>query len=114
MPLACSRRIQSEFAGSVNVKLVPALLMEFVTGKTFTGAASEFSFAGLPEVNWMTVAVGAMELTPVTLTVVATELLEGFTALTMTCPDDRARTEETWREAELAGLGMLWIRVPLR
>ncbi len=51
IPVACKRRMEREFAGSVTVKLVPALEMEFVTGKTFTGAASEFSSDGLAEVN---------------------------------------------------------------
>jgi hypothetical protein len=75
MPLALSRRMESEFADSVRVKLVPALEIEFVTGKTYVGDKKVFSSAELSEVNWMSVAFGDMELTPVTLNVVATGVL---------------------------------------
>src|SRR5579871_5254979 len=55
MPLALSRRIESELAGNVRIKLVPALEMELVTGETKVGAAKEFSSEALPEVSWTTV-----------------------------------------------------------
>ena len=82
IPLACSLRTESEFAGRVRVKFVPALLITLVTGKTLVGAASEFSSVGLQEVNWMSVAVGATELSPLRLNVVATGTAEALTVLT--------------------------------
>ena len=94
MPLAVSRRMESELAGSVSEKLVPALAIEFVTGKTYVGDAKEFSSAELPEVNWMTVALDAMELTPVTLNVVANGALLVLTTLTMIWPLDCNRLLE--------------------
>jgi hypothetical protein len=93
MPLAVSRRMESELAGSVSEKLVPALAIELVTGKTYVGDDKEFSSNELPEVNWMTVALDAMELTPVTLNVVASDA-PGLTALTMIWPLDRDRLLE--------------------
>ena len=70
MPVALSRRIDSEFAGKVRTKFVPALEMEFVTGETKVGAANEFSSEGLAEVSWITVAVEETEFTPARLNVV--------------------------------------------
>ena len=61
MPLALSRRTESELAGRMSEKLVPALAISLVTGNTFAGDAKEFSSAALPEVNWMSVAFGATE-----------------------------------------------------
>src|ERR1700690_3617500 len=94
MPLAVSRRMESELAGSVSVKLVPALAIELVTGKTFVGAAREFPSVKLPEVNWMTVAPDATALTPVTLNVVASGAPLVLTTLTMIWPLDCNRLLE--------------------
>ena len=86
--------MESELAGSVSVKFVPALEIEFVTGKTYVGDNKLSASDELPEVNWMTVALGAMELTPVTLNVVASGALLVLTTLTRIWPVDRNRVLE--------------------
>ena len=66
-----SRSTDTELAGSVSVKLVPALAMVLVTGKTYAGDARELASPELPDASWTTVALVAIAFTPLTLNVVA-------------------------------------------
>src|SRR5215472_15359937 len=63
----CKRSTDSELAGNVYKKLVPAFVSTVVTGKTFVGLASEFSFSALEEVSCIRFAADPIVASPFTL-----------------------------------------------
>ena len=73
-PLPCNRNMESELAGSVTVKLVPALLIALVTEEILVGKANELVALAFPE-SCTTVAAGVMVATPFTLNVADIVLL---------------------------------------
>src|SRR5882672_12093969 len=87
--------MESELAGKVYRKLVPAMLIVPVWGTTLVGVAREFSASGFAADSSTNVACGEIAASPFRLKVVASGTGETFTAFTMMSPAVCERELET-------------------